>query len=446
MQFLTMPKASNFLEKIILLFQKIQNFITEKTEDSGRQIVAFGIILTINYPLYYFIWLYASSQSYENLLLRISASFFCSLLIFKDYWPKKLKPYLPVYWYFTAAYSLPFFFVFMLLKNHASTMWLMNSVSALFFLLLLFDLLSVFIILIIGISSGWFLYNVTSSSPFTFMPGLVNFSGVVATFAAAFVIGAIFAHNKERLKNEKLRTIVTIGESIAHELRTPLRTISAGASGIKKYLPLLIETYQIAKKENLPIPRLDAMHYEALGLALSNIESEAQSAFNFISMLLMNANHAKIDRSYKICSMADCIDQALSRYPFDHQEKELISWKHENNFQFVGDELLMVHVLFNLFKNALYFIKAAGKGNITIWLENGKKYNILHFRDTGEGVPAKILPHVFERFFSKTQHGTGIGLAFCKLVLKSFDGDIICQSKEGEYAEFALFFPKLSVS
>lgn len=110
---------------------------------------------------------------------------------------------------------------------------------------------------------------------------------------------------------------------------------------------------------------------------------------------------------------------------------------------FKGDELLIIHVLFNLLKNAIYYVRAAGKGNISIRIENGDKYNFLYFKDTGQGINAKVLPHIFERFFSRTYHGTGIGLAYCKLVMQNLDGDITCRSKEFEYTEFKLSFPKI---
>lgn len=84
------------------------------------------------------------------------------------------------------------------------------------------------------------------------------------------------------------------------------------------------------------------------------------------------------------------------------------------------------------------------KGNIQIWLERGNKYNELHFRDTGQGISADILPKIFDLFFTRTYHGSGIGLALCKTVMRRCGGKIECVSVEKEFTEFTLFFPKLS--
>jgi signal transduction histidine kinase len=144
--------------------------------------------------------------------------------------------------------------------------------------------------------------------------------------------------------------------------------------------------------------------------------------------------------------MSLCVEQALQRYPFEPSERALVFWDAEkakdNNFMFYGKELFMVHILFNLFKNALYHIQKANKGEIFIWLKPGERFNQLHLKDTGSGISAKVLPHIFDQFYTNTAHGSGIGLAFCKTSLQNMGGNIKCLSQEGEFAEFILSLPK----
>lgn len=99
-------------------------------------------------------------------------------------------------------------------------------------------------------------------------------------------------------------------------------------------------------------------------------------------------------------------------------------------------------MIFNLLKNAIYYIRDANKGKIYIWAEHDVNFNILHVKDTGKGISASILPNIFNQFFTNTPHGAGIGLTFCKMVMERFGGDIICYSKKGEYADFILYFPR----
>ena len=103
----------------------------------------------------------------------------------------------------------------------------------------------------------------------------------------------------------------------------------------------------------------------------------------------------------------------------------------------------MKHVIFNLLKNALYAIASTGKGEIFLSIISGKKgaANRLVFKDTGPGIPPEHLRHIFDRFYTKTEHGSGIGLAFCQSVIQSFEGNISCLSSLGEHTTFTLSFP-----
>ena len=112
-------------------------------------------------------------------------------------------------------------------------------------------------------------------------------------------------------------------------------------------------------------------------------------------------------------------------------KKQKISYKYLEN-------------IFNLLKNAIYYVEKAGKGNITIKLKRGRKLNQLIFTDTGTGISKDIMPHIFEHFFTKTENGVGIGLAFCKMVMQNLDGDMTCESHEGEHTKFTLSFPVLN--
>ncbi len=70
-------------------------------------------------------------------------------------------------------------------------------------------------------------------------------------------------------------------------------------------------------------------------------------------------------------------------------------------------------------------------------------------RDTGSGIPADKLPHIFDSFYStKTvdaqgQGGTGLGLAMCKDVIESHRGRIRVETALGEGTCFTLRFPEV---
>jgi signal transduction histidine kinase len=409
--------------------------------------VFFGWFAIISYPLFYFIWRYTSLIGYENIYLRLMVVLLCLPLVAKKYWPEKIKFLLPYYWYLVLSYCLPFLFTFFLLKNNFSPSASLNFLTVTVLSVLLIDWKTVIAIFISGSSAALLVFHLWSGP--VVLPN--DFLIIPITSVGIMLFGALFSRNQEVVQQTKLQLqiVKSMASTIAHELRTPLRSISSYATGLEENLPILLETYEKAQTAGLNITEIFPSDYTTLQHALASIKSETQDAFTVISMLLVAAGmaNALIEKEpIKICSITNCLETALKSYPFDLHEKKLIHWPAAANktpdFQFTGKELLVKHIIFNLLKNALHHLKKAGKGEIYIWLDHDENHNFLHFKDTGTGVPKKDLPYIFDQFYSKTAHGTGIGLAFCKAAMQNLHGDIKCFSHENEFTEFLLLFPR----
>jgi signal transduction histidine kinase len=255
---------------------------------------------------------------------------------------------------------------------------------------------------------------------------------------------------QDKIKNieNRLAGMISLSASIAHELRTPLTAIQFGISGAKDYLPTLVKAYTIAREHQLAVDQIQRRHLQILSSVFDTIESEINYADTIINIILMNLQKNKgiFEIDFKVQSMNSCIEEAIRRYPLKKRERKIIKWFNDNDFLFNGEKILMVHVFFNLFKNALYFIKAEQKGEIQIGVESDEQNNIVYFKDTAKGIPEDVLPKLFEKFYSTTRHGTGLGLSYCKMVITGFGGTISCQSKYGEFTLFKMTFPKLKRS
>jgi two-component system CAI-1 autoinducer sensor kinase/phosphatase CqsS len=362
-------------------------------------------------------------------------------IIFANYWPTSGKRYLPYYWYLVLLYALPFFFTFMLLKNSASAIWIGSTLVAIFLMILLLDWLTLIVHFVLGTAFAFLAFVLTSDVS---LASLQHYEYLaIALFAV--LIGAISNYDSERIRIEQERAMLLTAGSIAHELRTPLLSIRAGATGVANYLPALLQTYQLARQHQLPVTNIRTAHLQALEGVIERIDNEAQYANAIIDMLLVNVRiDDKNPQTLSTCSIVQCVNTALERYPLSTQERDLVSWQPSSDFMFQGVELLTVHVLFNLLKNALRHIAQAGKGEISIRLETSTVTNRLIFRDSGGGVHPDALAHIFTRFYTSSTDsmlGAGIGLAFCRDVMHTFGGEIDCNSTHGEYCEFVLIFP-----
>lgn len=70
---------------------------------------------------------------------------------------------------------------------------------------------------------------------------------------------------------------------------------------------------------------------------LDDMNAETQYANTIISMLLMKANPNPKVEEFAICSIRDCIDDALRRYPFQSDTQyNFITWTDEHNFRFLS--------------------------------------------------------------------------------------------------------------
>lgn len=258
----------------------------------------------------------------------------------------------------------------------------------------------------------------------------------------------MFFYAKEQKQNEKLETMKLIGASIAHELRTPFAALGLAASGMRKYFSHLVQGYQLAENADLPVNPINSAQLELLEKIPETIDRESKAANLFIDLLINNINPTiKKDNSHTI-SINTCIKQALERYPFSEEQQLLIYWQDINDFNIKGDEILIIHLLFNLIKNALYYLAKASKKTekgIYIWTEKTNTGNKLYFKDTGTGIAKDILPYIFNRFFSKTKHGSGIGLTYCKMVMESLGGSITCESEINDYTLFIMTFPVIDI-
>lgn len=422
------------LKKIMDYFHRSaqKNLIT-----SQHQLVAVGVITFLGFPLLYWVWAVWLPQPYENLGLRVLASLLGLGLTITPYWPPLMKPYLPWYWFLTLLYLLPFFFTHSFLMNQASDISAMSLLCSIFILAILVDWVSLTLLLVLGCGLAFLVYYATS--PYFYLGDEHLEMSVLALFVV--IVGSTVNYKTMMLQKQRMAGMAAAAGMLAHELRTPLLGIKCGAQALATYSPTLFSAYNIAKEQGLIPASIRANRVQQLEGVSERIISEIDYANTIIDMLLLKAGReASLENcTLELCHMGDCLEEAMARYPFQSSRvSALVTW--QGDFPFFGSRLLMQHVLFNLLKNALYAIATAQKGEVTIWTERGEKFNYLYVKDTAKGMSKLELSRLFEHFYTTTFMGTGVGLSFCKLVMRRFGGDICCEAEEGRYSTFKLSF------
>ena len=107
----------------------------------------------------------------------------------------------------------------------------------------------------------------------------------------------------------------------------------------------------------------------------------------------------------------------------------------------------MREVITNLFDNA---VKYSETGKITIGLTGNDELIQFFIRDTGHGIPADDIPHLFQKFYrvdntsTRTTGGTGLGLFISRKIVELYNGRIWVESKLKEGSTFYINLPRLS--
>jgi two-component system, CAI-1 autoinducer sensor kinase/phosphatase CqsS len=112
------------------------------------------------------------------------------------------------------------------------------------------------------------------------------------------------------------------------------------------------------------------------------------------------------------------------------------------DFTFLGSHALMIFVISNLIKNALYAMKVAEKGAIEIGINKMDQSGVLTVTDTATGISKSVIKKIFDTYYSTKQSaGAGVGLAFCLRVVRAMGGRIRCESEEGQFTTFTISLP-----
>jgi len=402
-------------------YQKLHQKLINITKYAELNLSFMGLIGTISYPLYYYIWTVIYPQNYENLYLRI----FCSALVavwwlFYSDLNSKLKKYFPLYFAVSCFICMPYFFSFMLIKNSFSDVWSMSLIAEIFILtLLIYDFALICLMSIAGFALACLTVFILDGS----IPLDQLKHEYIPIFLFSLVAGITCNYRNELKRQEKEIVLKSLSGSIAHEMRQPLNAMSMIFDQFKEYS-------QKANKEDR-----DDMNFLTTLAQTAIIRSN-----QLISMILNQISDKQPDpESFVNLKASEAVKKAVAEYGYsDEKEREVININIKKDFNFNADETLFIYIIFNLIKNSLFYLKSKTNPKITINIEN----NTIYFKDNGLGIPQNRLKTIFKSFATTAKTGTGLGLSFCKKTMFAFNGDIKCDSKEDRWTEFALSFPR----
>jgi heavy metal sensor kinase len=233
----------------------------------------------------------------------------------------------------------------------------------------------------------------------------------------------------ERL-DEAFQHINRFSADASHELRTPLTILQLELESIAESQPL------------------NAEQTDQIGSALEETHRMSHIVESLLAISRLDAGEVKMDKTRLDLGQLAASTAEQMRLLAD--EKGIVFRSNvASNIYVEGDRSRLQQVVVNLIANAIKYTPEAGEVSVTV--ERSDHTAILEVSDNGMGIPARSLPHVFERFYradkarSRNSGGAGLGLAIVKAICTAHGAAIKVSSKEGQGSRFTVELPVLDV-
>ena len=214
---------------------------------------------------------------------------------------------------------------------------------------------------------------------------------------------------------------------VSHDLRTPLSVVHTTAS------MLLNPKYQLT-------PQQIREQHERIK---RNVELMNRMIGDLMDMASLRAGTLSIDAKPTVIN--DVLREAVTVHEAPAREKGL-TLIYENNSDTMNaeaDRARLMQLFQNLIGNAVKFCKGGDRITVTSRTRGGSA--LIEISDTGPGITAEDLPHIFDPYYSASQKhqktGTGLGLYIGKGIVEAHGGQIRCGSEPGLGTTFTVSLP-----
>ncbi len=260
-------------------------------------------------------------------------------------------------------------------------------------------------------------------------------------------------------QSEKLASLGMLSAGVAHEINNPLSSVSNNMAVLERdigSLLTLVATYEKANDvlaSSRPELRgeIDRLNEECdfpyIKGNLDKILRSTRQDVNRVAKIVHNLrDFARLDRpAVDQIDIHDALSSALEMIR-DRLHRRHISVEEEKGELplITASQVQINQVFLNLLVNAMHAIEATHQedGRIIIRTQCNTKDVIIEIIDNGCGIPAELLPMIFDPFFSTKGDGTGLGLSITHGIVQDHGGRIEVQSTPGQGSCFSVVLPR----
>lgn len=235
-------------------------------------------------------------------------------------------------------------------------------------------------------------------------------------------------------------------KKITHFFITQLALLRGKNQDLQKILPSLFKAYQIALEHKL----VEADIEERLitfyqNPQKSDMSSQIEPMFQVLNSISSLCGQVCTQKTTPTTtSVAECITHALLTYPFEKNQREMIDFKPENDFEIQFSPRFIEETLIALLNFALNNIQDNTGSNITIYFTNKDNAYSIHFKINSSDVTKYPHKYLLENYLNIDPDKTLPGIPFCQLALTYVNGNISCEIRNGDYLDLIITIHQLS--
>jgi heavy metal sensor kinase len=215
---------------------------------------------------------------------------------------------------------------------------------------------------------------------------------------------------------------------VSHELRTPL-------TAIRGQLEVALFTAEAPEQ-----------YRDAMVNALEDVEK--LSSIVRALLLLSQAESGQLALQKAPLDLSEVARDVVDQFQIPAEERRVtLSATLAPEIILAADHTQMERMISNLLSNAIKYTSAGGAVKVRVGLADAVGWVQLVVEDTGMGIPAENLPHIFDRFYrvrnanTSAVQGLGLGLSFVAWIVEAHGGRIEVASTVGEGTRFTVLLP-----